>query len=490
MEYLVAVSTYTNTKILAHTPKGEESRCGIECLWLDAATGVLRPACGVDIQPNPAFIVQHPHNEGVVYATTERIDENGAVHSLRLTRREDGGLELRAVDETSAKGKSTCYVGVDRTGRWLRVTNYWDATVAVCPIDGARLGDICDVHALPPCAVQPTFGKRCERGADYCETHKPTREEHWAFRQRWPHAHCVVTEPYDEQVHFVVDLGEDAIYHYGFDAALGQMLCRGATQLARGGGPRHLVFHARRRAAFVVNELVSTVSAFKLQGDGGGDACRQTTDAGAVLRLADTCTTLPAGFDNAHRVCPVRGIWTAESHAGEIRIDGDWLFVANRGHNSIAVFKISFDAADEPALSLVSVTGTLGKCPRNFAVIGDHVIVGNQDSNELRVFGRCYETGALRPRSVFQIASPNFVTVLTPPKHFDGHTVAVEHHAAPAAAFAEARPLAEIFCQPPDFAKHARPQEAAPPAASGNARALVALFGIGAVAIAAVAIMG
>lgn len=37
-----------------------------------------------------------------------------------------------------------------------------------------------------------------------------TREEHWAFRQRWPHSHCVVQEPYTQQGRlFITDLGLD-----------------------------------------------------------------------------------------------------------------------------------------------------------------------------------------------------------------------------------------------------------------------------------------
>jgi len=318
-----------------------------------------------------------------------------------------------------------------------------DASVVVCPVDGAELGAVVDAHSLPPAAVLKNgeFARRCDEAAAYCATHSPTREEHWAYRQRWPHAHCVVTEPYVAQTHFVVDLGEDCIYHYGFDDVLGAMHCRGSTQLERAVGPRHLVFHATKRCAYVVNELISTVSAFKFDAARAKDAgTRAATHPDAVLRLCATSTTLPGDYDNAHRTCPATGIWKAKSHAAEIRIDGDWLYVANRGHDSLAVFKLTFNADDEPELTLAHVEPTQGKCPRNYAIVGGHVVVGNQDSNELRVFKRCLASGALTSVSTLTQSSPNFITELASPLPpleplagavatvLEGETVAVDSH--------------------------------------------------------------
>ena len=201
--------------------------------------------------PNPAFILQHPTEKDVVYASTERIDEDGSVFSLRMSRDGDG-VALRVVDEAPAKGKSTCYMAVDKSGKWLRLTNYWEASVCVLPIEGARIGACADAHFLPPTAALVAQAKdgslqavarRCDETSAYCAATKPSREEHWTYRQRWPHAHCVVTEPYLKRYHFVVDLGEDAVYHYEMDGAVGKMSCVGSTRLERGGGPRHVVFH-------------------------------------------------------------------------------------------------------------------------------------------------------------------------------------------------------------------------------------------------------
>ena len=42
-----------------------------------------------------------------------------------------------------------------------------------------------------------------------------TREEHWRFRQRWPHSHCCVLEPYTRRHQlFITDLGLDSVHVY------------------------------------------------------------------------------------------------------------------------------------------------------------------------------------------------------------------------------------------------------------------------------------
>eukprot|EP00976_Prorocentrum_cordatum_P038757 788735-Prorocentrum_minimum.AAC.1 len=50
--------------------------------------------------------------------------------------------------------------------------------------------------------------------AEYVEKTQPTREEHWKYRQRWPHSHCCVTEPYLGEYLFVSDLGLDTLFVY------------------------------------------------------------------------------------------------------------------------------------------------------------------------------------------------------------------------------------------------------------------------------------
>lgn len=46
--------------------------------------------------------------------------------------------------------------------------------------------------------------------AKYVESNQPKREEHWAYRQRWPHSHCMVTEPYTDKCVLLCRLANSA----------------------------------------------------------------------------------------------------------------------------------------------------------------------------------------------------------------------------------------------------------------------------------------
>ena len=82
MATLIAVSNYTDTSILAHTPKGAENDAGVSLYWLDPTTGTLKPAGALEVGPNPAFLLQHPDDPTTLYASTERIDDDGEVRFM------------------------------------------------------------------------------------------------------------------------------------------------------------------------------------------------------------------------------------------------------------------------------------------------------------------------------------------------------------------------------------------------------------------------
>jgi len=139
----------------------------------------------------------------------------------------------------------------------------------------------------------------------------------------------------------------------------------------------------------------------------------------------------------------VNGIWKAKSHSSEIRLDaaGNWLFVGNRGHDSLAVFAVTFDGAT-PRLRRAHVVKTGGACPRNFAVLESHVVVGNQDTNELVVFRREAD-GFLTEISRRAHRSPNFLAPLVAPQN--DHQKTIGKCPSPRAQ----RSLAGVFVEPP-----------------------------------------
>jgi hypothetical protein len=106
--------------------------------------------------------------------------------------------------------------------------------------------------------------------------------------------------------------------------------------------------------------------------------------------------------------------FTTTNYVGEIKIDaaGRFVYVSNRGHNSIAVFAVDQATGH---LTPVAIQKTGGKCPRHFGLspCGAFAVVGDQDSNTVRVFRVCRERGTLEavPGGEYVMGSPCFVMV-------------------------------------------------------------------------------
>lgn len=397
------VSSYTDAAILAHTPKGEMGR-GLSSILIDAATGKLQLKSALDVGPNPAFVVKHPH-KNVLYASTERIDADGDVVAIAM----DNGdaSKLRVLGRVSAQGKSTCYLNIHQSMQYMLAVNYWDAKVNLMQLDAQ--GNISGVREIN---MQP--------GASYVENNRPTREEHWQYRQRWPHSHCIVTEPYASRLHFVSDLGLDKVFVYRVDMVAGAMRLRASVDLVAGRGPRHLVFHPTLRCAFVVNELESSVTVLQYrhiaafaEGCPSGHAVEMSSfgesKSESILEEMQVISTLPPEWDGCGSI-NADGVWKAASHASEVRLhpSGKFLYVANRGHDTLAVFRVDDNSG---MLALVDYEPTGGKCPRNFNFdrSGRLLLVGNQDSNLVSSFFVDMSSGRLTPADSLSVPSPNYI---------------------------------------------------------------------------------
>ena len=132
-----------------------------------------------------------------------------------------------------------------------------------------------------------------------------------------------------------------------------------------------------------------------------------------MLELVQTLSTLPVDWQD--KQVTQNGVWKAASHCSEIRIhpSGHLLFVGNRGHDSLAVFKID---ATLGGLCLAGIVPSGGECPRNFnfSSTGSFVVVGNQNSDNLTVFKVDEESGSLTQTCKVPCPSPNYVLGLAP----------------------------------------------------------------------------
>ena len=267
---------------------------------------------------------------------------------------EDSGIFAYAVDHHTglltllnrqpAHGVAPCYLCTDKTGKYLLTANYGTGNVVVYSLQE-------DGRIAEPTAVVQHHG----RGLN-------------DVRQEAPHAHMVLPTM-DNQYVLVADLGTDSIVVYRFYPEMGQLERFSVASVEPGAGPRHMALHGNGRILFVLNELNSTLTTFRFV-DG-------------QLTPLQTLSTLPNGF-------------SGDSYCAAIRVGGNGRFVyaSNRGHDSVATF--AFDEVNE-LLTLVDHSDTQGKTPRDFILLDDLMLVGNQDSGTVAHYKIDSATGVPQP---------------------------------------------------------------------------------------------
>jgi 6-phosphogluconolactonase len=329
---------------------------GIYAYRFAGATGTATPMANAGLAAeteNPSFLAVHP-NQRFLYAVNELA--SGTVSAFAIDR-STGTLTL--LNRVATRGADPCHLSLDRSGKWLFVANYSGGSVAAFPVrDDGTLGEASAFHQHAGSSVDKS-------------------------RQNGPHAHDVVVAP-DNKFVLAVDLGLDRIFSYRLDpGANGLAPDPSFVAVTPGVGPRHLAFRPDGRFAYVLNEMRSSVGAFRY------DAGRGT------LAELQTLSTLPGGF-------------SGQSSGAEIEVhpNGKFVYASNRGHDSIAAFRI------DPAGGMLTAgerTPTQGKTPRGFAIdpSGRFLLAGNQNSGTLVVFRIDPATGGLTSVGApLQIPSP------------------------------------------------------------------------------------
>jgi 6-phosphogluconolactonase len=349
----VYIGTYT---VPDYAPPGNGE--GIYHYRLSSETGEL---ARLNVTPavNPSYLMVSADGQRL-YATSELSEFVG---------RPGGGVSAFAVDAASGDlslldaqpthGEDPCHVSLDASGEWVVATNYHGGSVTVLPLeDDGRLAPVTMVVA------------HAGSGPN-------------ADRQDGPHPHSSLVDPETGLV-MVADLGIDEIVTYRLDAQAGGLLSHdaGTAHLTPGAGPRHLAFGPGRRWVYCTDELDSTVTVLAY------DARRGLLRPGAVV------STVPAGF-------------TGENYPAHLRLspNGRFLYVSNRGHDSLAVFAV--DAATG-ALTPAGHYASGGHWPRHFAVdpTGRYLLVGNQESESVVTLRIDPATGGLTHVASTHIPNP------------------------------------------------------------------------------------
>jgi 6-phosphogluconolactonase len=349
-EFLVYVGTYTE-KILFGTGQIFEGQGeGIHIHKLDPATGALTPHYTAKKIKNPSYLAFHP-NRRFLYAVNELKSYNGEATgtlSAFAVDPQDGRLEF--INKVTTHGTDPCHVTVDKSGKFALVANFASGSIAVLPIrEDGGLEEASEVIQHRGSSIDPV-------------------------RQSRAHAHSVTLDASNRYA-YVPDLGLDKLMIYRFDAEGGRLKPheQGCFETKSGAGPRHFVFHPANSYAFLINELDSTVVSLRYDKDKG------------TVREIQTLSTLPQ---------PFRGNSTCADILVEPR--GQFLYASNRGHDSIAAYRIDNSRGE---LALVGHESTGGKTPRNFTIDpgGTFLFAANQDSDNIVCFRIDHQSGRLTP---------------------------------------------------------------------------------------------
>jgi 6-phosphogluconolactonase len=299
-----------------------------------------------------SWLVWHP-NHSVVYSSWRERKSSG-VKALRLNA--DG--EVDELDTLILPVSVPAHIAVDNTGRFLSTAHYGsEATtlVALNP-DGSfdGLKDIFMHKGNGPHRVQTQS------------------RPHWAG-----------FTPSGESLH-VTDLGSDEIWTFAVNRDDPQLKLLHKTGVPAGSGPRHMAFTADQKFAYVSDELSHHVTAFEYDADKATFAVIQHVNAA------------PEDLDEQ------------TNNVSEILVhpSGDFVYTANRGNDSLAVFKRDTDTGQ---ITLIENEPARGVWPRNFTITadGNWLIAASQKSGTIATFSIDQETGKLTyAQSLINVPQP------------------------------------------------------------------------------------
>jgi 6-phosphogluconolactonase len=329
---------------------------GIYAGTLDTITGHVTELKLVAPAKNPNFLAISPDHQ-FLFAVV-----SGGVESFKIAP----DTTLKPINTQPFKGPDLCHVSVDRTGHALFVASYDGGEVAAYPVgDDGQIG---------PCSATIPFTGSGPNPA----------------RQKKPCAHSIYADPLNAFV-YACDLGTDSIWTFklGPNATLAPTRPP-AAKVPPGSGPRHLVFSADGGLVYVVNEMGVSTSVFSRDGATG------------ALKLLDTESDLWPGD-------PTVGITAAEI---VLHPSGKWLYVSNRGPDSISVFAVD----GHGGIKLIQNVPSPVKFPRSIGVdpTGRWMIAAGQNNNQIAELAIDPATGHLSLTDVAAVVGSPVCVLFVP----------------------------------------------------------------------------
>lgn len=261
----------------------------------------------------------------------------GGIAAYRIA----GGGELQFINKQPAYGSLPCFVDVDEKNEFLYASVYGDGALMAYPL--GEEGEILPYDRK--LAHLPSAGKI-------------------------PHVHCSKITPDGEYI-CAADCGIDAVAFYYAKGGRRYELAQALGTRDRS-GPRHIVF--RRNLAYLICETNSYINVYQYK----------DTAPGKLVQIQEI-KTLPEDYAG----------WSVTS-ALRFSRDGGLLFASNRGHNSIACYRVDSRTGK---LALASIVPLPGSFPRDFNLTPDgrFLIVGLQHDDKLLAYEIDELAGTLKP---------------------------------------------------------------------------------------------
>src|SRR5689334_12655677 len=255
--------------------------------------------------------------------------------------------------------ESLPYISIDKSGKFLLGASYGANLVSVNPIGK-------DGKVGKPLQVIPTARN----------------------------AHSIITDRTNKYV-FVPHLGTDQIFQFKLDARTGKLAANtpATVQMGQGTGPRHIIMSADNKHAYLLSELVATITTLSLDAKTG--LLKQESVASFLAPDSKLVPGAPRGAisgpgTNAPPPRDVSNdIWASDLH---LTPNGKFLYALERTGNQIGA--MSVDAASGK-LTYLSTTQT-EKQPRGFQIdpSGKYMVVTGEKSETISVYSIA-DNGAL-----------------------------------------------------------------------------------------------
>lgn len=309
--------------------------------------------------------------------------------------------ELTLVNGQKTTGEGVCHTSVRPDGRFLNAANYSSGDFSVFSLnDDGSIGKV---------------------------TAKYHRDGSGPLtrRQNHPYGHSsYFVKTGDVWRVFMSDLGSDKIYVARLDEESGALTEDpqiGSLSTPAGAGPRHLAFvndAQGRLFVFSINELDSTLSAFRLDFELGKSVCLGTWST-LEEELRNGLTDEESLVDGKTYLY---GNKTAAIEAKTLANGKTFVYATNRGQNTIVVFDVTALLEGEPtnehatACPLVQRISTNGKFPRYMTLdpTGNFLLVSNKKSGTVYVYTIDVENGFLklttdRPTQLAWVIAAGFI---------------------------------------------------------------------------------